>query len=394
MDFSKDILEMYKNGADKRLSFVCRVMIILMGIVVMLNVVGVFKIDSIALNTAAIFASLIFFLPTLLCDILRKKGEWVRYSILAILVFQVGMLYSLLSYHTILMLSFPIVAACLYNEKKYVIFTWALSIPVIVISHLIALQLKIVPDEPLVTLKGVILYGIVPRIIELTAVSIICIYIARRMERLLDSLIKKNIQLYKDQENIIESLSEIIEYQSVTTGKHVRRVSEYTAVLCSALGYSEEKTFEASVAAMMHDIGKVMVPQEIINKPGKLTNEEFEIIKKHVLYGQKMLERATGEILQLSSIIAYEHHERWNGKGYMGKKGEDINEFARCVSLADVFDALVSKRAYKNAWTAKDAYDEIVAQRGEQFDPKVVDAFIEHFDEFIAIMEKYPDLDE
>ena len=104
-----------------------------------------------------------------------------------------------------------------------------------------------------------------------------------------------------------------------------------------------------------------------------------------------MLEKSPGELFHISTLIAHQHHEKWDGNGYNGMSGEEISPYARCVALADVFDALVSKRAYKKAWSFDEAYREIVSQRGRQFDPKVVDAFVENFDRFKEIMKQYPD---
>ena len=142
---------------------------------------------------------------------------------------------------------------------------------------------------------------------------------------------------------------------------------------------------------MMHDVGKIMIPEEILEKPGKLTKEEFDIVNKHTQYGRRMLEKSPGELFHISTMIADQHHEKWDGTGYAGLSGEDISPFARCAALADVFDALVSRRSYKRAWTPQEAYDEIVAQKGRQFDPMVVDAFTANFDQFIDVMKRYPD---
>ena len=215
-----------------------------------------------------------------------------------------------------------------------------------------------------------------------------------KVQNLIQALVHKNQELLAEQEGIITSLSQMIESQSQETGMHVKRVSEYTKILCRNLGYDDDTVWKVSMAAMMHDVGKIMVPHEILEKPGKLTKEEFDVIKKHTTYGKKMLENSTGELMQLSADIAYEHHERYDGTGYDGIKGEKIGIFSRCVSVADVFDALVSWRPYKDPWSPQEARDEILAQSGRQFDPLVVEVFDKHFDEFLEIFEKYPDSQE
>ena len=391
MNYADQILDEYKEQADRRIAFVCRLMIGFMLLVSLLNALGIFIIDPLALNLTVAISVVNFFLPTFFYSILKYRSVGVRFFILTVLVAQSGLQYATLSYHTIIMLVFPLIMSCLYNEKKYVIYTAVISIPMIVISHLAAFYLKIVPDEPLVTMKGTVLYGIIPRTIEFLAIFIICLYISHRIERLVSTLASKNKELYEDQENLIFSLSQIIEHKSLNTGQHVKRVSEYTQVLCKSLGYDDEEARKISLAAMMHDVGKIMIPEDILEKPGKLTSEEFEVIKKHTEYGKQMLEASPGELFHISTQIARHHHEKWDGTGYWGVKGEDIDRCARCVALADVFDALVSRRPYKEPWTPKQAYDEILSQKGKQFDPEVVDAFVANFDAFVEITRRYPD---
>lgn len=391
MDYSNKILKEYTEHADMRIAFVCRLMVGFMLLVALLNILGIFKIAPLPLYLTVVISIFDFLLPTLFYNILKMRSDKIRFLLLTILVFQSGLQYAALSYHTIIMLVFPLVISCLYNERKYVVFTAVLSIPMIILSHLAAFRLKIVPDEPLVTLKGTILYGIVPRIIEFLAFFIICYYISYRIQRLVSTLAAKNRELHEDQENLIFSLSQIIENKSENTGQHVRRVSEYTRILCRSLGYDEEECRTISLAATMHDVGKLMVPEAILEKPGRLTPEEFEIVKKHTKYGKKMLETSPGELFTLSTQIAWQHHEKWDGTGYMGVKGEDIPRCARCVALADVFDALVSRRAYKSPWLPEEAFREIVTQKGKQFDPEIVDAFVMHFEEFLEVARKYPD---
>ena len=159
-----------------------RLMIGLMCLVALLNLTGIFKISPIPLYITVLISIVDFFLPTFFYDILKKHDKWIRYFLLAVMVIQSGLLYSVLSYHTIIMLVFPIILACLFNERIYVIYTTVLSIPMIIVSHLLAFYLGIVPDEPLVTMKGTFLYGIVPRLIEFLGISLVCFFIASNME--------------------------------------------------------------------------------------------------------------------------------------------------------------------------------------------------------------------
>ena len=207
-------------------------------------------------------------------------------------------------------------------------------------------------------------------------------------------MISKNDELMMNEQMLIESLTNVIEMQSQETGGHVRRVSEYTKILCTAWGMEPELVWKVSTAAMMHDVGKLYVPMEVQEKPDRLTDDEYEEMKKHVYYGQDMFANTTGELMEISRDIALQHHERYDGKGYLGIKGEDINFYARCVAIADVFDALVSRRPYKKPWPPEEAKRQIVSQKGRQFDPELVDLFVAHFDEFLEVFHKYPDAQE
>ena len=391
INFANNLVLDFEKDSDLRISGICRAITGLILIVIMLNVFNVFNISS-ALYPTLIAASVILMTPTLFFEVLKKRSKKIRYMVLTLLVIMSGLMYSILSYHVIIMLVLPVVVSCLYCERANVIYTTVLSIPVMIISHLIAYSLKIVPDEPLVTLRGVLIYGILPRVIELIAISLICIGITGKLQRLITALVKKNNELYEEQQIIVSSLSELVETQSHETGQHVKRVAAYTEILCRAMGLSEEETWKISVASMMHDVGKICVPREILHKPGKLTEEEFSEIKKHVDYGHKLLENSSGEIMRLAANIAWQHHERYDGKGYQNElSGEKINIYARAVAVADVFDALVSKRCYKKSWTPTQAREEILNQSGEQFDPQITKLFDEHFDEFLKVMEDYPD---
>lgn len=391
INFANNLIIDFEKDSDRRMSGICRAITGLILIVILLNVFHVFKISS-ALYPTLIVAAVILMVPTLFFEILKKRSKKIRYIVLTLLVVMSGLMYSILSYHVIIMLVLPVVVSCLYCERANVIYTTVLSVPVMIISHLIAYSLKIVPDEPLVTLRGVLVYGIIPRVLELVAISLICIGITGKLQKLISALVNKNNELYEEQQVIVGSLSELVETQSHETGQHVKRVAAYTEILCRAMGLSEEETWKISVASMMHDVGKICVPREILHKPGKLTEEEFSEIKKHVDYGYKLLENSPGEIMRLAANIAWQHHERYDGKGYQNElNGENINIYARAVAVADVFDALVSKRCYKKSWTPIQAREEILNQSGRQFDPQITKLFDEHFDEFLKVMDDYPD---
>ena len=172
--FANNLILDFEKDSDRRISAICRAMIVLNVVVVLLNIFRVFKISS-AIYPTLIVSTVILLMPTLFYDILGWRSKLVRYLVLTLLVLMSGLMYAVLSYHVIIMLALPVVVSCLYCERENVIYTTVLSVPVMIVSHLIAFKLKIVPDEPLVTLGGVLLYGIMPRVIELVAISVICI---------------------------------------------------------------------------------------------------------------------------------------------------------------------------------------------------------------------------
>ncbi len=204
-----------------------------------------------------------------------------------------------------------------------------------------------------------------------------------------NALIQSEIR--RNQRQIIYDLTTISETKSKETYNHVKRVVSYTKLLADGLGFSEEESELVSIASAMHDLGKIVTPYEILHKNGRLTDLEFKEIQKHTNAGYEILKVNEGEIFSAAAIIAREHHEKYNGKGYMGKKGEEIHIYARIVSVADVFDALASDRAYKKAWPLDKVMNLIVSESGEHFDPKVVEVFIDNFNEFLEIKRMYVD---
>lgn len=201
-----------------------------------------------------------------------------------------------------------------------------------------------------------------------------------------------NEEIVDTQREIIFTLGEIAEARSAETGQHVKRVAELCKLLGLKYGISEADAEILKMAASIHDIGKLGIPDSILLKPGKLTPEEFAVMKQHATAGYDMLKNSSRPILQAAATIAREHHEHFNGRGYpRGLKGEEIHLYSRIVALADVFDALGNERVYKAAWPLDKIVDLISSQRGEQFDPVLVDLLLAHLDEFAKIREELPD---
>lgn len=182
------------------------------------------------------------------------------------------------------------------------------------------------------------------------------------------------------------------ETRSRETANHVVRVAELSLLLANKLGLSEQQCMELHDASPMHDIGKVGIPDSILQKPGKLTDEEFAEMKTHSDKGYDVFRNSERSLLKATSIIAHQHHERWDGQGYpQGLQGEGIHIYGRIVAVADVFDALISRRCYKEPWPPEDVYEYFRQAAGSQFDPKLVALVLENFDEMRKIIEKFND---
>ncbi len=185
---------------------------------------------------------------------------------------------------------------------------------------------------------------------------------------------------------IVTRLVLLTESRDNDTGSHIRRISEYSRLMARAIGLPEYEVETIAQASTMHDIGKVAIPDAILLKPGKLTPEEWEIMKTHCRAGYDSIKGSSSRLLQTGSDIALHHHERWDGTGYPdGLAGEDIPLAARIVCLVDVFDALVSRRPYKEPWPVSKAFEYIQEQRSVFFDPALVDAFMPLREEVEAI---------
>ena len=198
--------------------------------------------------------------------------------------------------------------------------------------------------------------------------------------------------LEKSQHDLIVMLSEAIERRSRETGNHVRRVGEFTRLLGRLYGLDDEEADTLLLAAALHDIGKVAIPDSILTKPGKLTAEERAIMETHAEIGGQMLVGQDMPVLSAAMIIATQHHERWDGMGYPGRlRGEDIHLYGRMAGLADVFDALGSHRCYKKAWPLDDILQTLSAERGRHFEPKLVDLFLGNLDQFLVIRNQFQD---
>jgi len=209
------------------------------------------------------------------------------------------------------------------------------------------------------------------------------------MSDITDVIVAKN-EIEHAQRDIVYAMGSIAESRSKETGNHVKRVAIYSELLAQHYGLDEKTSKLLKMASPMHDIGKVGIPDAILNKPGKLTDDEWKIMKTHSALGYQMLKHSKREILKTAAIVSYTHHEKWDGSGYpKGLQGEDIHIFGRITALADVFDALGSDRCYKKAWDDEKIFNLMKAESGIHFEPRLVSIFFEHINDFLDVRSNF-----
>ena len=213
----------------------------------------------------------------------------------------------------------------------------------------------------------------------------------QHQNEILEQKIQERTQAIHDTRlQVVRCLGRAAEYRDEETGLHIIRMSKMAAVIAKAAGLDEAQCDLLLNAAPMHDIGKIGIPDHILLKPGKFEPAEWKIMQTHAQIGADILSGDDSDLMSMAHDIAISHHEKWNGKGYPNNlEGEDIPLVGRVTALADVFDALTSVRPYKKAWSVEKAVDLIKEERGQHFDPRLVDLFLENLPHIIAIKEKY-----
>lgn len=241
------------------------------------------------------------------------------------------------------------------------------------------------------TLDYVLMYGILPRALVLVAMAAIFTLLSERTAKMLRNLLEAEEELKDVHKEMVMGFATLVENKDGSTGGHIKRTTNYVKLLTQELRnkgiYTEELTDEYLEdlyrAAPMHDIGKISVPDIILQKPGKLTDEEFEVIKTHTVKGGEIIRDTFGHLENESyTKVAYEvarhHHEKWNGRGYPDQLREkEIPLCARIMAIADVFDAVSEKRCYRDAMPLDKCFSIIEEGRGQSFDPVLVDVFLE-----------------
>ncbi len=217
-------------------------------------------------------------------------------------------------------------------------------------------------------------------------------YLAKEVDKKTKALQEALREVENSEKDIVSILAKVGEYRDNETSMHTIRVGEISALLAKEFGYSDDEVELVRLSAPMHDIGKIGIEDAILLKNGKLTAEEFEVMKTHASIGATILSLKQTPLLSFASQIAESHHEKYNGKGYpKGLSGEDIPLVARIVAVVDVFDALMSKRPYKEPFSLEKTLSIIEGDSGTHFDPKVVEKFLENLEKIVKIRERLDD---
>ncbi len=393
-----------------------------------MNLLGIFINDTQLFWKAAILIGPIILAVCLYFRFAGYGRPEGKYVVLIGLILAINISYVFLTYHIVLVLLFPMIFAALYRSKKVMLITYAINVAGVFISTPLSYNfglcdanavltttstvadfiqkfptLEPIVETPVLNLelfyavpRCLIMLGIIPVLTHITVVM------DSQTKKLLESQ-ENNLRLSREQQEIqqkiIFSLSNIIESRDQITGDHIRNTSEYVSFLTKKLRERGEfrdvltpEYAELSVkAAPLHDVGKIEVSDSILCKPGRLTPEEFERIKVHTIYGKDIMQEIIGDIkdsdyLEIATEMAYGHHERYGGGGYpLGLKGGDIPLCARIMAVADVLDALLSKRQYKDAYSLDKAREIMSAEYGKQFDPVVLSALLDNWDEFTEL---------
>lgn len=204
--------------------------------------------------------------------------------------------------------------------------------------------------------------------------------------------VKLTSEIEETQKEVVFTMGAIGESRSKETGNHVKRVAEYSYILALACGMDREEAELLKQASPMHDIGKIAIPDAVLKKPGRFNADERAIMDSHAELGFNMIKNSDRALLKAAAIVAYQHHEKYDGSGYpRGLKAEEISIYARITAIADVFDALGSNRIYKKAWKDEDIFKMFEEEKAKHFDPMLLDIFLNNKEDFLVIRDKFQD---
>lgn len=367
-----------------------------------LNLLGIFIIDQTAMTVAYFISAALLLSPLLINKIFDPSSKWIKYLYVMLTDLFLFVVTTTLTYHVVLIYAYPIALAGMYFNKKLIKTSTIVTIILTICGQFCGFYLQWRPDYNFTTLKGLILYSILPRTLTLISFAALLQFLTKRTSKLLEEEAENYEHLALYNRDMIYGFATLVENRDENTGGHIKRTSIYVRLLAEELQkeniYSDVINEEfincISMVAPLHDIGKISIPDSILQKPGKLTDEEFDIMKSHSAKGGKIVRETFAHIgdenhREMAYKVARFHHEKWNGRGYPdGLSGEEIPLPARIMAIADVFDAVSEKRCYRDAMPLEKCFSIIEEGRDRDFDPVLVDAFMNIRDEVTQVHDK------
>lgn len=396
-----------KNEADANRT-VAKALTITLGIfsvIYVLNLLHIFIIDQKVMTTAYLIGAVILLSPWLLNKIFNPSNPKLKYIYVFLISLFLFNLQITLTFHATVIYAFPIAIASLYFSKRTTLYALIMTMVMSILGQLAGFYGNFVPDQNFLTIKRLILFSILPRALTLFSLGYLLYFLSSRTTKLLDKQINGTQKIKELNQDIVLGFANLVENRDESTGGHVKRTSRYVELLAKELFkrkvYPEIINLEfisnLTSAAPMHDIGKMSIPDHILQKPGKLTDEEFTIMKSHAEQGGKIIKQTFSHIgddnyRQMVYEVARYHHEKWNGRGYPeGRSKTEIPLAARIMAVADVFDAISQKRCYRDAIPLEECFQIIEKGKGTDFEPVLVDVFLSMKDQITQAMNEIKD---
>ncbi len=370
-------------------------------VILVLNLCKVFIIDQVVMLVAYGISALLLLSPQVLNRLVDPSNPRLKFIYIILTNLFLFVLESTLSFHVVVVYAYPIAIASLYFSKRVTMFGLVLTTIVSMAGQFSGYFMDCVPDQNFLVMKRLVLFSVLPRTLCLCSFGYLIYFISKRTTRLLDHQINDTTKIKELNKDMVLGFANLVESRDESTGGHVKRTSRYVEMLARELRkrgvyrgiVNAEFINNLASAAPMHDIGKMSIPDHILQKPGKLTDEEFAVMKTHAENGGKIIKQTFSHIgddnyRQMVYEVARYHHEKWNGKGYPeGRSKQEIPLAARIMAVADVFDAISQKRCYREAIPLEECFDIIEKGSGVDFEPKLVDVFLSMKEKIKAAME-------
>ncbi|WP_432650904.1 HD-GYP domain-containing protein [Huintestinicola sp.] len=384
------IIKRNEEDANRTAANVMLLTFAIFTVIYILNVAGIFIIDRPVMTAAYFISAVLLLLPKLLNKLCGTSAKYLKYLYVMFADLFLLVITSTLTYHVVVVYAFPIAIAGLYFSQKLTKLSTAGTLIVTAAGQFIAFYIGRNNDHNFQTLNRLVIFGVLPRMLTLLSFAALLLLLTKRTSKLLSEDADNYEQLLSHNQEMICGFATLVENRDENTGGHIKRTSIYAELLSRELQrtgqYSDIITDEfiecLAMVAPLHDIGKISIPDSILCKPGKLTDEEFDIMKSHSAKGSEILKEifsgsADENYKQMAYEVARYHHEKWNGRGYPeGLSGTDIPLSARIMAVADVFDAVSEKRCYRDAMPLEECFNIISEGSGRDFDPVLAETFL------------------